>query len=168
MIAREYTGTNMADTVSYKLEGIDSLLAKLESISYDLKRKGGRFALRKAAGVVERALKQNAATVDDPNTPADIAKNVAVRFSNRTFKTTGDLKFRVGILGGASKAKLDTGLAGGDTRHWRHVEMGTESVAAQPFMRRSLEDNIQPATNEFIKQYQAALDRAIKRTSKGK
>lgn len=158
----------MSDTVSYSLIGIDSLLAKLESISYDMKRKGGRFALRKAAGVVEKALKRNASAIDDPNTPADISKNVAVRFSNRTFKQTGNLKFRVGILGGASKAKLDTGLAGGDTRHWRHVEMGTESVAAQPFMRRSLEENIGPATSEFIKQYEAALDRAIKKASKGK
>ena len=158
----------MSDTVSYKLEGIDSLLAKLESISYDLKRKGGRFALRKAAGVVERALKQNAATVDDPNTPADIAKNVAVRFSNRTFKATGDLKFRVGILGGASKENVTAGLPGGSTTHYRYLEFGTEKMAAKPFMRKSLEDNIQPATNEFIKQYEAAINRAIKKAAKGK
>lgn len=159
----------MSDTVQFSLIGIDSLLAKLESITYDVKRKGGRFALRKAAGVVERALKQNAAGIDDPNTAEDISKNVAVRFSNRTFKSNGDLKFRVGILGGASFTKKDvSGLAGGDTRHWRMVEFGTEKMAAQPFARRALEDNIQPATNEFIKQYEAAIDRAIKKAAKGK
>lgn len=158
----------MSDTVSFSLIGIDSLLAKLESITYDVKRKGGRFALRKAAGVVERALKQNAATVDDPNTPADIAKNVAVRFSNRTFKATGDLKFRVGILGGASKANATAGLPGGSTVHYRYLEFGTEKMAAKPFVRRALEDNIGAATNEFIDQYEKAIDRAIKKAAKGK
>ena len=158
----------MSDTVSYSLIGIDSLLAKLESISYDMKRKGGRFALRKAAGVVEKALKRNASAIDDPNTPADISKNVAVRFSNRTFKQTGNLKFRVGILGGASPASKQTGQPGGITYHWRHIEMGTESIAARPFMRRALEENIGAATNEFIKQYELAINRAVKRASKGK
>lgn len=158
----------MSDTITYSLIGLESLLAKLESISYDIKRKGGRFALRKASGIVERALKENSRAVDDPKTPADISKNVAVRFSNWTFKTSGDLKFRVGILGGAARAKLQTGLAGGDTRHFRDLEFGTEKMAAKPFMRRALESNVGKATNEFISQYEKALDRAIKRAAKGK
>lgn len=157
----------MADTVTITMDGIEELLAKLDAVTYDAKRKGGRFALRKAAGVVEKALKQNASSVDDPQTAADISKNVAVRFSNRTFKNTGDLKFRVGILGGASFTKKDvSGLAGGDTRHWRHVEMGTESMPAQPFMRRALSDNLQPATNEFMEQYKKSIERAILKASK--
>jgi len=156
------------DTIEYSLIGIESLLAKFESITYDVKRKGGRFALRKAAGVVERALKQNADAVDDPGTPANISKNVAVRFSNRTFKATGDLKFRVGILGGASPSSKQTGQPGGITYFWRHQEFGTEKMAAQPFARRALEDNIGPATNEFVSQYEKAIDRAIKRAAKGK
>lgn len=158
----------MSDTVQFSLIGIDSLLAKLDSITYDVKRKGGRFALRKAAGVVEKALKQNAQKIDDPDTAADISKNVAVRFSNSTFKATGDLKFRVGILGGANKAKAQEGLPGGVTVAWRHVEFGTEKMKAQPFMRKSLENNIGAATNEFITQYEKSIDRAVKRAAKGK
>lgn len=156
------------ESITYSLIGLESLLAKLESITYDVKRKGGRYALRKAAGVVERALKENAKTVDDPKTAADISKNVAVRFSSRTFKNTGNLRFRVGILGGAARAKLQTGLAGGDTRHFRDLEFGTEKMAAKPFMRRALEGNIGAATKEFISQYERAIDRAIKRAAKGK
>jgi HK97 gp10 family phage protein len=161
----------MADTVSFSLIGIDELLAKLETVSYDVKRKGGRFALRKAAGVVEKALKQNAKQIDDPQSAADISKNVAVRFSKRTFDATGDLKFRVGIMGGAGgrdKTANRAGLPGGDTRHFRHVEFGTEKMAAKPFMRRALEDNIGPATNEFINQYEKSIDRAIRRAARGR
>ena len=37
----------MADGVEFKLTGVDELLGKLESITDDMKRKGGRAALRK-------------------------------------------------------------------------------------------------------------------------
>lgn len=158
----------MSDTVTVTMHGIEELIAKLDAVTYDAKRKGGRFALRKAAQVIEKALKRNAAAIDDPNTPEDIAKNVAIRFSNRTFKATGDLKFRVGILGGASRDKAPAGLPGGKTFFWRHLEFGTEKTRAQPFARRSLEDNIGAATSEFISQYKKAIDRAIRKASKGK
>ena len=159
----------MSDSVQFSLIGLEPLLAKLQSVSYDMQYKGGRFALRKAANIVADALRTNAKMIDDPETPEDISKNVAVRFSTRTFKRNGNLMFRVGILGGASFTKKDvSGLAGGDTRHWRMQEMGTEHHPAQPFMRRSLSENIGTATNEFISQYEKALDRAIKRATKGK
>jgi HK97 gp10 family phage protein len=51
----------MADGVEFSIVGLDSLLGKLEAISYDVKRKGGRSALRKAAQVVaEKAREQHA------------------------------------------------------------------------------------------------------------
>lgn len=39
----------MADGASFSLTGLDELLGKLDAMDYDTKRKGGRFALRKAA-----------------------------------------------------------------------------------------------------------------------
>ncbi|HAR44689.1 MAG TPA: hypothetical protein DCS05_00545 [Nitrospiraceae bacterium] len=158
----------MADAVEFSIIGLDPLLAKLASVSYDMKRKGGRFALRKAAQVVEKALKQNAARVDDPQTGRSIAANVAIRWNGRMFKRTGDLGFRIGILHGAVLKKGGSTEANAPTPHWRLLEFGTEKMRAQPFARRSLEDNINPATNEFVTQYQKALDRAIKRAAKGK
>ncbi|MFJ4589065.1 HK97-gp10 family putative phage morphogenesis protein [Pseudomonas moraviensis] len=159
----------MADNIDFSLVGIDSLVGKLEAISYDMKRKGGRTALRKAAQVVEAKLKENAERVDDPDSKEKIADNVAIRWSGRTFKATGDLMFRVGILGGAgskSKASAYDGLPGGDTRHWRLLEFGTEHMAAKPFMRKALADNVSEATNTFITEYEKAIDRAIKRAAK--
>ena len=38
-----------------------------------------------------------------------------------------------------------------------------DNAPAQPFARRALSENIQAATDEFINQYNKALDRAIKR-----
>ncbi len=58
----------MADTVEFSITGLDSLLGKLDSVTDDVKRKGGRAALRKAAMIVVQAAKQGAEKVDDPGT----------------------------------------------------------------------------------------------------
>lgn len=158
----------MSAPVEFSITGLDPLLAKLASVSYDVKRKGGRYALRKAAQVVEKALKQNAARVDDPQTGRSIAANVAIRWNGRLFKRTGNLGFRVGILHGAVLKKGGSTEANAPTPHWRLLEFGTEKIRAQPFARQALEQNIGQATNEFVTQYGKAIDRAIKRAARGK
>ena len=87
----------MAD-IEFSLTGIDSLVGKLESISSDMKRKGGRSALRKAAQLVADRAKEGAKKIDDPETGRSIADNIALRWNGRLFKASGDLGFRVGVL----------------------------------------------------------------------
>ena len=91
----------MADGVEYTLTGVDELMGKLESISDDMKRKGGRAALRKAANVIANRAKANAQRLDDPETGRSIADNIAVRWNGREFKRNGNLAFRIGVLHGA-------------------------------------------------------------------
>lgn len=156
----------MADPVALNVEGLEPLIARMDNLSFDLRKKGARFAMRKAANLIRDKAKENAAQLDDPKTAAAIAENVAIRFSPKEFKQTGNLIFRVGVMGGAGgrrSAEQLSGLPGQDTRHWRQQEFGNSRHAAQPFMRRALSENIQAATDEFINQYNKALDRAIKR-----
>jgi HK97 gp10 family phage protein len=169
-----FEGAIVAD-VEFSLIGLDSLLGKIASINDDLKRKGGRAALRKAAKLVADAAKNNAAQIDDPATGRSIASNVALRWNGRVFKRSGDLAFRVGILGGArltrKNEEVGTG-AGTKTPHWRLLEFGFLNkksgllVPAQPVMRRALADNIDAATKTFVKEYEKSIDRAIKRALK--
>jgi len=156
----------MADTVEFSITGLDSLLGKLESVSYDVKRKGGRTALRKAAQIVAEKAKDGARRVDDSATGRSIADNVAIRWNGRLFKRTGDLGFRVGILHGAVLRNGGDLSANSPTPHWRLLEFGTEKMQARPFMRSALADNISAVTNEFLSQYEKAIDRAIKRAAK--
>lgn len=156
----------MAESIEFSLIGIDSLVGKLEAISYDMKRKGGRSSLRKAAQLVADKMKEGAQRLDDPETGRSIADNVALRWNGKLFKANGDLGFRVGILHGAVlKSGGDTG-ANAPTPHWRLIEFGTEKMRAQPFARRALADNISEATNTFITEYEKAIDRAIRRAAK--
>lgn len=181
----------MADTV-FSLIGVGRLTATIAAVKHETSRKGGRFALRKAAALIANAVKQNAERLDDPETKEMIAKNITIRFGSKRFKQTGDLMFRVGVLGGARVTSPDAersarrrrkkgiasledlgefagegkGNPGGDTFYWRFIEFGTVYIPANPFMRQALESNIGAATAAFLTHYQKALDRAIKRAAK--
>lgn len=161
----------MADRIDYEFTGIEELLGKLDEVSDDIKIKGGRFALRKAAQKLRDQVKMNADRVDDPESDARISDNVVERFSARLFKRTGNLGFRVGVMGGAGgnkPAEAFAGLPGGDTRHWRFLEFGTAKMPAKPFMRPAIDQAGQDIVNEFSAQYIKALDRAIKRARRGR
>ena len=130
----------MADGVEFKLEGIEELIGKLDSVTVDVKRKGGRSALRKAAQLVMAKAKENASRLDDPETGRSIAANIALRWDGRRFKRSGDLGFRIGVMHGAkirTKGNPDEGV-NGPTPHWRLLEYGTSRMRAQPFMRPAL------------------------------
>jgi HK97 gp10 family phage protein len=159
----------MSDEIKFSLTGIDSLLSKFNAISYDLKRKGGRAALRKAAKLVMDQAKENALKIDNKETAQSIASNVGMRWDGKLFKRTGDLGFRVGILKGAvlrSKVGITNTAAGSPTPHWRLLEFGTEKMRAQPFLRRALSENVSQATDTFLTEYEKAIDRALKKAKK--
>tara|TARA_R110000850_G_scaffold264606_1_gene393789 strand:+ start:28341 stop:28880 length:540 start_codon:yes stop_codon:yes gene_type:complete len=173
-----------ADGANYDMNGLPELLGKLESLDFDIKRKGGRFALRRAAQVLRDQARANAERVDDPRTTEKIAANIVERWSGRTFRKTGNIMFRVGVLGGArqyansrenvrkgraGKSYLtdgDKGNPGGDTWYWRLLEFGTEHMAAQPIFRPVPNQVGQQATDVFVKEYGKSIDRALKRARK--
>lgn len=156
----------MADGVEYQLTGVDELIGKLQSISDDMKRKGGRAALRKAANVIANRAKANARRLDDPETGRSIADNIAVRWNGREFKRNGNLAFRIGVLHGAVLKKHPDKAKNAPTPHWRLLEFGTEKMRAQPFMRPAAENGAGEASNTFVEEYGKAIDRAISRAVK--
>jgi len=159
----------MADTVEFSITGLDSLLGKLDSVTDDVKRKGGRYALRKAAQIIVDKAKQNAQRIDDSETGRSIAENIAMRWNGRLFKRTGNLGFRIGVLTGSIRnmqpGNPDTG-AGGATPHAYLVELGTEKARAQPYLRPAMDTSMGEVTDEFVRQYERAVDRALKRAAK--
>ena len=156
----------MADGVDFDLTGMDSLLGKLSEISDDLRRKGGRAALRRAGNVIADKARANSRQLDDTSTGRSIANNVALRWNGRLFKQTGNLGFRIGIVHGAVLQKHPDKSVNAPTPHWRLLEFGTEKMKAQPFMRPAAESSIDQVVNTFGTEYELAIDRAIKRARK--
>lgn len=162
----------MADGLEFKIQGLDPLKEKLTAVDAAVRGPSGRTALRKAAYVLRDKARENASRVDDPQTKEAINKNIVAAFGAKRYKATGDLSFRIGVLGGAkSRKKLrsgedrNSGNPGGDTFYWRFVEMGTQRVAARPFLRNVGDQVGQQAVDTFIEAFGAVLDRAIKRGS---
>lgn len=156
----------MADNVEFSITGLDSLLGKLDSVGYDVRRKGGRAALRKAAQVVMQKAKEGAERIDDKATGRSISDNIALRWNGKLFKQAGDLGFRIGVLHGAVLKDGGDLSPNSPTPHWRLIEFGTESMVAVPFMRPALANSISEATNTFVTEYEKAIDRAIRRAAK--
>lgn len=167
----------MADGVQFKIEGVDQLAARLKGLDDEVNYKGGRFALRKAANVMRDAIVESAERIDDPRTAEQISKNIAVRWSGRFFKRRKEMKFRVGVLGGARQKKEVSAVGelrgagaqnpGGDTFYWRFVELGTARVPARPFMRPAFENNLDTATREYVVQFDRAIDRFLRKKARG-
>lgn len=165
----------------FKIEGLDAVIKKMRALPVDVRMKGARFAGRKAANLIRNAAVENASKINDPATREEIAKNIAVRFSTKESKRTGDVMFRVGVMGGARQyantkenvrkrragATYNTdgssGNPGGDTFYWRFVELGTQKVGARPFMQPALANNTAAATTEFTNQLNGWLDRYFRR-----
>lgn len=156
----------MADGVQFSLIGVESLNSKLQTISDDLRRKGGRAALRKAATIIVDKAKERAKRIDDPHTGRSIADNIALRWNGNLFKRTGNIGFRIGVLHGAVLRKHPDKAINAPTPHWRLIEFGTEKVRAQPFMRPAAESSINEVLDKFVTEYDKSIDRAIKRAAK--
>lgn len=156
----------MADGVEFSILGLDGLLGKLSAVSVDVRHKGGRAALRKAAQVVVRKAKEGAERIDDKATGRSISDNIALRWNGRLFKRTGDLGFRIGVLHGAVLKDGGDLSTNAPTPHWRLIEFGTEKMPAAPFMRPALADSISEVTNTFVTEYEKVIDRAIRRAAK--
>lgn len=157
--------------VKFDIKGLPELKRRLDTLSDDMRYKGGRFALRKAAQAVRDQAKQNALRLDDEQTGRSIADNIAERWNSRLFKQTGNLGFRVGILKGAvlpEKGERVDFSAGAQTPHWRLLEFGTQKMPAQPFMRPAIQKNLTAISEIFVTQYNLALDRALKRQANAK
>jgi HK97 gp10 family phage protein len=158
-----------------KITGLEQIQKNLKLLPMEVRDKGAKFAARKAANLIKKAAQANASKLDDPLTATEISKNIAVRYSPKVFKTTGNLVFRIGVLGGAKGYAKASGEVegkgksnpGGDTYYWRFIEFGTSKVAARPFLQPAMRDNAQAATNEFSKQFDKWLTRRIKKLNKG-
>ena len=148
----------MAD-VQFKIEGAADLLKRLRALPKELQLKPGRSALGKAAAVVRKQAKINAEALDDADTGRKIAQNITQRWRGKYFKRTGDMMISVGVgmdKGRIPKGNPDTGPKG-NTPHWHLLELGTQEMPAQPFLRPAAEQMAEKAINTFGSE----LDKAI-------
>lgn len=146
--------------VEFKITGADDILRKLAGLADNVQRNAARRAARAGMNIVRDAARRNAEAIDDKDTAERISKNIVTQESSRASRAEGGVVMRVGVRGGASPTRGDvSGLAGGDTRHWRFIEFGTEKTPARPFMLPAFTANIDAVTSRVVAELNAALDK---------
>lgn len=133
----------------FDLNGLDQAIEKFKQLPNAVRKKVMMGSLRKGAMLVADAAKANALGHDDPATGRKIASNIQVRFSSKLYRATGDVGYRIGVAtpkGPIPKGNPDEGDKG-PTPHWHLLELGTEKMAATPFMLPALESNVTAATD---------------------
>jgi HK97 gp10 family phage protein len=138
----------------FQIQGLEAFLRKMQGVKKEIVGKAVRAAANKAMRSVRDAARNKARGFDDPETPSDIAKNIAISTRNQT--KLGQVIAKVGVRGGAKPQPGNE-----DTGHWRFKEFGTEKMPAEPFMRPALEENIQTVVQSVVSELEPALDKAV-------
>ena len=142
----------MAFDIEARFEGLDGVLKRLRDAGPAGASAAGS-AIRAAATLVAKDAKMRARALDDPKTARKIFNNIKVR--SRKLRN-GDRSANVFL---PTKVALPT-------PHWSLLEFGTSQMAARPFMRPALEQNITGATNKFIEIFNKRLDRILAKLRK--
>ena len=140
----------------FEIHGLEPVLKKLRTLAPKLKKKGLRSAGTKAMRPVRDAARAGARRVDDPETVANIPKNIVTQYSSKASKRVGGSVTKVGVRGGGRIGKEPE-----NTGHWRFIELGTSQQRAQPFMRPALAERIPQVTDIFVSSLNTEIDKII-------
>ena len=148
-------------SVEFNIEGLDEVQEKLKRLANPrLMKNAARRSMRRAMAIVRDAARSGAKNIDDPQTSEKIWKNIAIA-AGKT-RNPNEVIMRVGVRGGASFSNPNPPkTSGGDTRHWRWVELGSVHNPPTPFMRPALQNNIQAVTNSFAENFNKEIDKEL-------
>ncbi|WP_325984942.1 HK97-gp10 family putative phage morphogenesis protein [Pseudomonas protegens] len=154
----------MADQITARLQGLKPVTDKMLGLAPKLRRKGLRKAARQAMNIVRDDAKARARAMDDPETAEKIWRNIVTQESARQGQREGGVVMKVGVRGGAGSnqhSKDASGNPGGDTRHWRYLEFGTQHNPPAPFMRPAFSTNVNAVTDRFVQVLGQEIDAAL-------
>ena len=148
-------------SVEFNIEGLDEVQEKLKRLANPrLMKNAARRSMRRAMAIVRDAARSGAKNIDDPETAEKIWKNIAIA-AGKT-RNPNEVIMRVGVRGGASFSNPNPpNTSGGDTRHWRWLELGSVHNPPTPFMRPALQNNIQAVTNSFAENFNKEIDKEL-------
>jgi HK97 gp10 family phage protein len=150
---------------------LEKLMKDMRELAPKLQRKGLTQALRKGMAPVRKSAQARV-----PVDSGALKKAIVVRANTRLGKREGGAAMQVGIRGGAKEyvnnaRNRSTGRVGqsyeqgGNQFYFRFLEFGTSKMAARPFLRPALSENIGNTTQIVTTELRAAIDR-IARTGK--
>lgn len=149
-----------------EVKGLRGLGEAMRGLSEDINRKIARAGTNAAAQIVKKAAIQNAPISDGPH-QLGVRKSEVVQRGNlkRNIivkklppgQTTLTSEHIVTVRHGSGRAPNDAFYA-------RFIEFGTLKMAAQPFLRPALAENLAPATEAMRSRLKSRIDKANRTT----
>lgn len=146
-----------------KFQHFDAMRVKAQKLTREVREKLYVNAGRAGGRAIAAQAKQNAEKLDDPQTGRSIAKNIAVRYRKRKSQQTGDVIVSVGVLYPRGRMEKGNPDDGKNTPHWHLLELGTERMAAQPFLRPAGSQAADVAFDAIARNLDAGLNRETKK-----
>lgn len=129
-----------------KIEGLEQLISKLNSLPDKLEKKVVRTAVRKGAILIRNKAREKA-----PIGTGTLKKSIKIR-SNRA--GNGVVSFKIGPTNDKKK--------GTDIFYGRFQEFGTSKMPAHPYMRPAYDESESEVLDAVINEIKSKLNEAIK------
>jgi HK97 gp10 family phage protein len=147
----------MSDLVEFSVSGLDTLQAQLLDLGAELAVKTLAQAARKAFKPVLDAAKENV-----PIWSGALRDSIKLTVKK---PSEGDAVVVVGLYIGKD-AGYDTGELPPE-RRWHFIELGTSKYPAHPYLRPALDGNASNVLDALKTEIAAAIERAVRRKSRG-
>jgi len=162
----------MATSTKFNLNLKAGAVNTLKQLGPKLEKKYLNKALRKGAVIVRSAAQARAKAFDDPKTPQQVWKEIAIFRSTELGRKNGGVALQIGVKGGAKKYKDNknnrrqkrvgqTYMGPGAVYYWRFLEFGTSKMRAQPFMRPALANNVDAVTKAITDEINSGIDKIV-------
>ena len=146
-----------------KFTGMEQLIRKSRGLSHAVRVRLARNAVVAGAQPIKKQARQNALSLDDPETGRSIAKNVAVRYRKKLSEQSGNPTASVGVLMTRGRIPKGNPDKPENTNHFHLLELGTEKMAAQPFLKPAALQAAQQVPQAIATNLERGIDRELKK-----
>lgn len=146
-----------------KFQGMEQLIKKSRGLSHAVRVRLARNAVVAGAQPIKKQAQQNAMSLDDPETGRSIAKGVAVRYRKKLSEQSGNPTASVGVLYARGRIPKGNPDLPENIGHWHLLELGTEKMSAQPFLKPAALQAAQQVPQAIATSLARGIDREIKK-----
>lgn len=146
-----------------KFTGMEELIRKSRGLSHAVRVKIARGGVMAGARVIAKQARQNALSLDDPETGRSIAKNVATRYRRKLSEQSGNPTASVGVLMTRGRIPKGNPDKPENTNHFHLLELGTEKMAARPFLVPSAKQAASAVPQKVADAMSKGIDRELKK-----
>lgn len=117
-----------------EVDGVAELRKRMKGLPYKVQKQVIQPAVRYGANIIAEQARAIVRHIDDPTTGRQIARNIVVKYRSKRSAQIKGVVYSIGVeypRGRMPPGNPDDGV---NTPHFHLLELGTETMRAQPFL----------------------------------